>query len=264
MSFLFNSLLTMLWNKLVLSNKVFEAANISNIVVGFATQNEILPIAFQAKCRVALCVQKRTAKDFCIITLSHRCIFSTKEKESNANLEMAPRQEMQGSFLTLYRNTSCRYRDISRWRQASIEPFCPESFKRSVVAEKLYLGTDHPYSNELARKAYLNFIKFGGSSWDQKCVSSLIRFVASITDAVDAFVLNLALNLNVDIDLDYARALDSSSLHFVKSSINYVKIIFQESIKKMNFCSPLLPQTSYFIFIFCSMKTPRYHTPIVT
>lgn len=97
-------------------------------------------------------------------------------------------------------------------------------------------------------KAYLQCVKFGGPSWDENSLSSLIRFDVITTDAVDAFSLSLGLDLNIDNVLDHVRALDSLSLHFVKSSVTLGRTTPQESFRRIKF---LLPGTGANILFHC-------------
>lgn len=101
--------------------------------------------------------------------------------------------------------------------------------------------------------------------WSENRISFLIRFDALITGAVDAFPLNLGLDLNFDNVSQNIRALDNSTLPSVKSSSSRAGTIPQESCKrKQNVGYQLLMQKSYFVGILSSAQALRYHKPIVT
>lgn len=160
---------------------------------------------------------------------------------------------MRVSILKLYSITSCGYRDTSRWRLASIKSLCSESFKHRVVANQPYSRTEYFFKNEVAYKTYLKFITFGWYSSDENSISSLIRFDTTVSNAVDAFASNSGLNQNAENVLHHVRAIDSSSLHSVKSSINFGRTVCQESSERTNSCCQRCCKNcgSYLSFVLC-------------
>lgn len=165
--------------------------------------------------------------------LRYRSMFDLKVKERNRNREMARLQEIRDLFFKLYAKTSCGYSDTSRWPIALTESLCSESFKHHVIVNRTCSSTDHLFKSEVATKAYLKFIKFGGFIWNGNSVSSFIRFGAIITDAVDSSALKLGLYRNANNVLEHFCALDSLSLHSVKGSRNRGGATPQESSRRM-------------------------------
>lgn len=165
-------------------------------------------------------------------TCSNRKAFLllNKEKTCNTNLELTLFQDMQNLFLKLYLKTVLTNEDTSRWRLALIQSLFSEPIKHLTIASKPCFVTNHLLKNKVAYKAYLKFLKFLALRETRTVFHhSFDSTLESLTEYLRA--LRLDLDLNTKIVLNLICALDSSSLHSVKTSINRGVPISQKGFK---------------------------------
>lgn len=162
-----------------------------NILKELVGNSKTLPKVFKAKCNEVLSSRKKAAKDYYFNMLGYSSIFAKRGQEVNKVLEDARCRERKEAHAKMWKENSSGLRDTSWWRRATFSDICRSGCDSGWSGETERPGTDELFRNDVARRAFQKFLKYGGTSSSETSISSLIRFDAIMTDAIDSLANNI-------------------------------------------------------------------------
>lgn len=173
------------------SGSSYEERSISmNVLDDLVGKSKSLPKVSKAKCNETLSSREKAAKDYYFKMLGYSSIFAKRGQEPNNVLEDARYSESKKAAVKACKGNSSEVRDTFWWMQATFFEIRRSGLDSACSGETERSGTDERFRNVVAKRRFQKVSRFGATSSSETSISSLIRFDAIMTDAIETLANN--------------------------------------------------------------------------